>query len=144
MMTRDKYVLAVSLLAVAVLAISPIAHADPVHMKCSGQRLLPNGRVDMDSILSLTIDLGAETVTVGGYEPLTIMPEIPASPAAPNTKNNEVSFIGETTQAMFRWAAWIGSQARWESSFTLRHPRRRPSPESASQPRSYSDQVLHR
>jgi hypothetical protein len=90
----SKY--AISLLAVAVLAVSPMAHADPVHMTCSGQRLLPSGAVDMDSVLSITIDLGAKTVTVAGYQPLVIIPAIPASPGVPNTENNQVSFIGKT------------------------------------------------
>ncbi len=54
------------LVAVAVLAISPIAHADPVHMACSGGMLLPNRKVDTNSVLSLTIDLRAGAVTVGG------------------------------------------------------------------------------
>jgi len=53
------------LVVVAVLAISPIAHADPVHMACSRGMLLPNSKVDTNSVLSLTIDLRAGAVTVG-------------------------------------------------------------------------------
>lgn len=97
MLDNLKCVRPISLLAAAaVLAVSPIAHAEPVHMKCSGQRLLPNGRMDMDSVQSLTIDLRAGTVTVGDYQPLTILPEIPASPGVQNTERNTVSFIGKT------------------------------------------------
>ncbi len=53
------------LVAVAVFAISAMAHADPIHMACSGGMLLPNSKVDTNSVLSLTIDLRAGTVTVG-------------------------------------------------------------------------------
>jgi hypothetical protein len=81
------------LVAVAVLAISPIAHADPVHMACSGARMLPNRRVDTNSVLSLTIDLRAGTVTVGGYQPVGILPASPES-GVQDSENNEVSFIG--------------------------------------------------
>jgi uncharacterized membrane protein len=55
--------------------------------------LLPNRKVDMNSVLSLTIDVRAGTVTVGGYQPLAILPATSASSA---TENNEVSFIGST------------------------------------------------
>jgi hypothetical protein len=96
MLDNLKRVPAISLLvAAAVMVISPIAHAEPVHMSCSGAKLLPNRRVE-NSVLSLTIDLGAKTVTVGGYQPLVVMPAIPASPGIPNTENNQVSFIGKT------------------------------------------------
>jgi hypothetical protein len=86
------------LVAVAVLAISPIAHADPVPMACSGAMLLPNRRVDTSSVLSLTIDLRAGTVTVGGYQPVGMLPVFPVSPEAgiQDSENNEVSFIGST------------------------------------------------
>lgn len=84
------------LVAVAVLAITPIAHADPVHMACSGAMMFPNRRVDTNSVLSLTIDLRAGTVTVGGYQPVGILPAFPASPESgiQDSENNEVSFIG--------------------------------------------------
>jgi hypothetical protein len=84
------------LVAVAVLAISPIAHADPVHMACSGAMLFPNRRVDTNSVLSLTIDLRAGTGTVGGYQPVGMLPVFPVSPESgiQDSENNEVSFIG--------------------------------------------------
>ncbi len=91
-----------TLLAVAVLAISPTAHADPVHMACSGEMLLPNRKVDTNTVLSLTIDLRAGTVTVGGYQPVAILPAIPASPESGilDTGKNEVIFIGSTIQGV--------------------------------------------
>jgi hypothetical protein len=60
--------------------------------------LLPNRRVDMSSVLSLTIDLRAGTVTVGGYQPVGMLPVFPVSPEAgiQDSENNEVSFIGST------------------------------------------------
>jgi hypothetical protein len=93
----SRYVPAM-LVAVAVLAISSVAHADPVPMKCSGETLLPNGKVDRNSVLSLTIDLQAGTVTVGDYTPLGILPAIPASPGTLDSERNKVSFIGKTIQ----------------------------------------------
>jgi hypothetical protein len=91
-----------TLVAVAVMAISPIARADPVHMACSGEMLLPNRKVDTNTVLSLTIDLRAGTVTVGGYQPVAILPAIPASPESGilDTGKNEVSFIGPTIQGV--------------------------------------------
>ena len=90
------------LVVVAVLAISPIAHADPVHMACSRGMLLPNSKVDTNSVLSLTIDLRAGAVTVGGYQPVGILPIFPATPKSgiQDTENNEVSFIGSTIQGV--------------------------------------------
>ena len=84
---------AISLLAVAALAVSSAAHADPIHMACSGGMLLQNNRVDTDYVLSLTIDLSAGTVTVGGYEPVGVIP-----PTSGKIGNNEVQFIGKTAQ----------------------------------------------
>jgi hypothetical protein len=93
MLDNLKCVRPISLLAAAaVLAVSPIAHAEPVHMKCSGQMMLSNNKVlDMNAVLSLTVDLSAKTVTVGSYPPLGIM-----SPGISNTEN-EVSFFGSTS-----------------------------------------------
>ena len=92
----SKHFPAISLLAAAV-AISSVAHAGPVHMKCSGEMLLPNGSVDTNHVLSLTIDIIAKTVKVAGYEPLVILPEIPASPKSIiPAENDEVSFMGKT------------------------------------------------
>jgi hypothetical protein len=88
-----------ALVAVGVSAISPIAHADPVHMACSGGMLLPNRKVDTNTALSLTVDLRAGTVTVEGYQPVVILPAIPASPKSGitlDTGSNEVSFVGPT------------------------------------------------
>lgn len=91
-----------TLVAVGVLAISPIAHADAVHMACSGEMLLPNSKVDTNSVLSLTIDSRAGTVTVGGYQPVGILPAPPASPKSgiQDPGNNELSFIGSTIQGV--------------------------------------------
>jgi hypothetical protein len=83
------------LVAVAVLAISPIAHADPVHMACSGQMMLSNNKVqDTNAVLSLAVDLRAGTVTVGGYAPLGIYPAFPLSPSKEIQETNEVNFVG--------------------------------------------------
>ncbi len=79
------------MVAVVMLTISPIAHADPVHMACSGQMLLSSKRVDTDAVLSITVDMIAEKVTVGANEPVSFLPPIPG------TENNEVHFIGATT-----------------------------------------------
>jgi hypothetical protein len=91
----SRYVPAM-VVAVAVLAVSSTTRADPVDMTCSGGMLLPNGRVNSDHVLSLTIDMTAKTVTVGGYDPLGFFPEFPASPGSPNTEKNEVRFMGKT------------------------------------------------
>jgi|HubBroStandDraft_6_1064221.scaffolds.fasta_scaffold314748_1 hypothetical protein len=56
--------------------------------------LLQNNRVDADYELSLTIDLSAGTVTIGGYEPVGVIPP----PAPGKIGNNEVRFIGKTDQ----------------------------------------------
>jgi len=84
-----RYVPAISLLAV----VGSVAHADPIHMACSGGVLLQNNRVDTDYVLSLTIDLSAGTVTVGGYEPVGVIP-----PTAEKIGNDEVRFNGKTAQ----------------------------------------------
>jgi hypothetical protein len=94
-----RYVPAILLLAVAVSAMSPVARADPVHMACRGQMLLPNKSIDTTAVLSLKIDLRALTVTVGGYQPVGILPPIPASQKSgiiKEAESNEVSFIGTT------------------------------------------------
>jgi hypothetical protein len=104
------------LAAVAVLATSQIAHADPVHMECSGGMLLPNGKVDANTVLSLAIDLRAGAVIVGGYQPVGILPAIPAPPESsiPDTESNEVSFIGMTMQGIL-----IGHVDRVTGSATI-------------------------
>jgi hypothetical protein len=91
-----------ALVTVVMLAISTAAHADPVYMACKGQMLLPNKRVDMNATLSLTIDLRAGTVTVGGYQPVVILPAIPEPPKSgiKDTERNELSFIGSTIQGV--------------------------------------------
>jgi len=60
--------------------------------------LFPNGRVGTNHVLSLTIDLHAGTVTIGGYQPVGILPAIPAAPKSgiQDAENSEVSFIGST------------------------------------------------
>jgi hypothetical protein len=89
------------LVAVAVLAISPMAYADPIHMACSGGMLLPNSKVDTNSVLSLTIDLRWDSDS-RGYQPVGILPAFPAMPKSgiQDTENNEVSFIGSTIQGV--------------------------------------------
>jgi hypothetical protein len=89
------------MMLLCITATSVIARADPVQMACSGGMLLPSSKVDTNSVLSLTIDLRAGTVTVGGYQPVAILPAIPASPESGlDTENNEVSFIGSTIQGV--------------------------------------------
>jgi hypothetical protein len=63
--------------------------------------MLSNNKVlDTNAVLSLTVDLPAGTVTVGGYPPVGIIPPIPAKPGISNTENNEVSFFGSTSQGV--------------------------------------------
>ncbi len=91
-----------ALVAVVMLVTSTAAHADPVYMACTGQMLLSNKRVDMKATLSLTIDLRAGTVTVGGYQPVVILPAIPAPAKSgiKDTERNELSFMGSTIHGM--------------------------------------------
>jgi hypothetical protein len=89
-----------ALVAIVMLVTSTAAHADPVYMACTGQMLLSNKRVDMKATLSLTIDLRAGTVTVGGYQPVGLVPAIPAAPGIPNTESNMVVFFGATSQGV--------------------------------------------
>ena len=93
------------LVAVAALAISPIAHADPVNIACSGAKLLPNGTIT-NTILSPTVDLRAGTVTVGDNQPAGILP----APAPPESgldqskiieRRNELSFTGPKEDNLF-------------------------------------------
>jgi hypothetical protein len=93
------------LVAVTALAISPIAHADPVNIACSGAKLLPNGTIT-NTILSPTVDLRAGTVTVGDNQPAGILP----APAPPESgldqskiieRRNELSFIGPKEDNLF-------------------------------------------
>jgi hypothetical protein len=89
-----------ALVAIGVLVIGPMAHADPVYMACTGQMLLPNKKVDMNATLSLAIDLRAGAVTVGGYQPVGLVPAIPAAPGIPNAESNMVVFFGATSQGV--------------------------------------------
>jgi hypothetical protein len=88
-----RFAPAISLLAVAALAVSSAAHADPIHMACSGGMLLQSNKVDEDYVLSLTIDLSAGTATVGGYEPVGVIPPTPEK-----IGNDEVRFARKTAQ----------------------------------------------
>ena len=76
-MTRTSLIIAVLLLSGG--SAFPASDDTRIHMVCSGDKKLPNGRLDMNSVLSLTVNTNARgvgTVTVGGYPPMDIMPEI--------------------------------------------------------------------
>jgi hypothetical protein len=105
-----------SLLAVAVLAVSSAAHADPIHLTCSGGMLLQNNKVDADYVLSLAIDLSAGTVTVGSYEPVGVIP-----PARGKIGNNEVRFNGTTDQGTLSGAV-DGVTGEAEITFRVNTP----------------------
>src|SRR5260221_5799472 len=96
----DRFLKFAAIAAIGVLAVSPAAHADPVHMACSGEMLLPNKGVDTNTALSLTIDVPAGAATVGGDQPVSILPSTPAGPGISDGGNNEVSFFGATTQGV--------------------------------------------
>jgi hypothetical protein len=81
-------------------------------MACSGGVLLQNNRVDSDYVLSLTIDLSAGTVTVGGYEPVGVIPPTPEK-----IGNNEVRFNGKTDQGTL---SGIVDRATGEAEITFR------------------------
>jgi hypothetical protein len=86
------------------LAFSPIARADPIHMVCSGKTLLTNRTVDTNTVLSLTVDLRTEMVTVGEYQPVAILPAIPGPPTFPGLRDNGnvVRFRGPTINGVLR------------------------------------------
>jgi len=70
----------VAVLTVAILIISQVAYAEPVHLICDGQTLTTNGKVHEENTRSLTIDLAAGTVTFDGSETLGILPTTPMDP----------------------------------------------------------------
>lgn len=82
------------LIATTALAINAPAHAT-VRLVCHGKTLLADGLVDGRSALSLTIDDRAGTVTVGGFQPVGILPSISTSPS-----EEEVGFIGSTSRGL--------------------------------------------
>jgi hypothetical protein len=71
-----------------------------------------DNRVDTDYVLSLTIDLSTGTVTVGGYEPVGVIP-----PTREKTGNDEVRFVGKTAQGAL---SGIVDRVTGEAAITFR------------------------
>jgi hypothetical protein len=76
---RPTKTLIIGALLLSAAPAFPASGDTRIHMVCNGDKKLPNGRLDMNSVLSLTVNTNARgvgTVTVGGYPPMDIMPEI--------------------------------------------------------------------
>jgi hypothetical protein len=64
----------VAVLTVAILIISQVAYAEPVHLSCDGRTLTAIGKVLENHTRSLTFDLAAGTVSFNGSGSLSILP----------------------------------------------------------------------